>query len=184
MVIKPSDKGGNNVLMSHLQYQHMCYDILNNREWYHPIDLQMVSSFENEFRGLCAQAHLKGLVDKDTMEYLVNPFPRTPTFYALPKVHKNLKCPPGRPIVSGIGSLSECASRYVDSFLLPHVTSLPSFIKDTPDLLRHVEGTHVPPGALLVVIDIKSLFIRVSRTSRASEWLSPSSWKKIDILGH
>lgn len=59
----------------------MFYDILGNREWYYPIDLQMVSSFESEFRDLCTQAHMKGLIAKDVLKYLVNPYPRTSTFY-------------------------------------------------------------------------------------------------------
>lgn len=89
--IKPSDKGGNIILMSHFQYQCMLFDILNNREWYCPIDPHVVASIENEFQGLCTQAHMKGLIDSDTLGYLVNLFPRIPTFYALLKVHKNLK---------------------------------------------------------------------------------------------
>lgn len=52
VVIKPTDKRGNIVLMSHQQYQHMCYDVLNNKQWYHPIDSQVVLV---EFSGVMYQ---------------------------------------------------------------------------------------------------------------------------------
>lgn len=64
--------------------------------------------------------------------------------YALPKVHKSLINPPGRPIVSGCQTLTENASALVDKYLYPHVTSLSYYIKDTIDLLQTIEGMHVP----------------------------------------
>lgn len=43
--------------------------------------------------------------------------------YALPKTHKSTVEPPGFPIVSGIGCLTEKASQVVDDYLRPHVLS-------------------------------------------------------------
>ncbi|CAH2301946.1 Hypothetical predicted protein, partial [Pelobates cultripes] len=42
-------------------------------------------------------------------------------FYYLPKIHKRLENPPGRPIISGIGSLTSNISQYVDFFLQQRV---------------------------------------------------------------
>lgn len=84
--------------------------------------------------------------------------PITPTFYALPKVHKNLKNPPRCLIVSGIGCHMETASRCVDSQLRPHVMGLPSYLKDTLELLKVIESIIAPPGAILVAIDIEALY--------------------------
>lgn len=72
--------------------------------------------------------------------------------------HKCLSNPPGRPIISGNESLTEKASRCVDCVLMPHVTCLSSYIRDTSDLLRHVEGTHAPLNALLMAVDIEALY--------------------------
>lgn len=85
-------------------------------------------------------------------------FPAYLPFCSLPKTHKNVQTPPGRPIVSGIGSLTDHASKFVDAFLMPHVCSLPSYIRDTTDLLRHLEGIQVPQNALLMAINIEALY--------------------------
>lgn len=68
------------------------------------------------------------------------------------------KTPLGRPIVSGVGSMTERASKLVDECLRPHVTTLPSYIKYTADLLKNLDGLNVPAGCLLVAIDIKALY--------------------------
>lgn len=144
--------------MSHIQYQTMCREVLNNSTWYKPIPPIKINGFINKFRELCTGAFWWGLIDRDTLNYLIPKHPRTPTFYTLPKTHKNLSRPPGRPIVSGIGSLNDNASKFVDSFFMPHVLSLPSYIHDTTDLLRHIEGIQVPWDSLLVAIDVESLY--------------------------
>lgn len=41
---------------------------------------------------------------------------------------------------------------------MPHVTSLPFYIKDTLDLLKHIEGCTVPPDALLVTLNVEALY--------------------------
>lgn len=58
-----------------------------------------------------------------------------PTFYIIPKGHKSLKNPPGRPIVSKIKEPLEKTGRYLDSHLKEMVMSLKSYIKDTRDVL-------------------------------------------------
>ena len=78
--------------------------------------------------------------------------------YALPKIHKSMNCPPGRPIVSWCASLTENASAMMDNYLRPHVVTLTLYIKDTIDLLQTIKGISVPPNTWLVAIDIESLY--------------------------
>lgn len=112
IVIKPSDKGGYIVTLSHPQYQSMCLNILRNSDWYCRIGNEQISLYANELRSLCTNAYLEGLIDQNTLDYLNPKFPRVATFYTLPKVHKDLSNPPGRPIFSRNESLTEKASRY------------------------------------------------------------------------
>ena len=60
-------------------------------------------------------------------------------------MHKELdsKLPlgyPGRPIVSGCGSLTENFSAYVDSRLKPHMEFLPLYVKDTSDFTTKIHN--------------------------------------------
>ena len=90
---------------------------------------------------------------------LIPSHPRPATFYIIPKVHKlpNLvvsTCPssnhdniiieakrlninpPSRTIVSGIGTLTEYMSAFVDRELPPLLANIPGYIRDTTDFLN------------------------------------------------
>ena len=81
-------------------------------------------------------------------------------YYQLFKIHKEHNfpdLPPGRPIVSGCGSLTEKISQFVDAHAKHLVSKIPSYIQDTPDLLRHLEqfkDTKFPKGTFPVSIDV------------------------------
>ena len=140
------------------QYECMCTKILANTDWYRPISRTVLENFSNKFRTIISRALFQGTIDKDTWKFLNTKDPRVPTFYALPKTHKSLIDPPGRPIISGCAGLTENASSLVDCYLSPHVVSLSSYIKDTIDLLRTLEGITLPRGTILVALDIESLY--------------------------
>lgn len=132
--------------MTHQQYQQMCLRVLENHTWYKPITLTLVQEFILEFHALYTQAFWEGLIDKDILAFLNVKTLHTSTFYSLTKTLKNMHTPPGRPIVSGMGSLMENTSKYMDAFLMHHVLSLPTYKRDITDLLKHIEGIQVPLG--------------------------------------
>lgn len=76
-------------------------------------------------------------------------------FYSIPKIHKSLVAPPGRPIVSEIGSITENVSRLVDFFLMLHVTRLPSYVKDMSNVWVSCAFLR---NALLVSIDVEAFY--------------------------
>ena len=88
--------------------------------------------------------------------------PRTPTFYLLPKIHK--KDNPGRPIVNGIGSVTEKISAYVDTFLRKYTPRIPSYIKDTTHFLNILKHQNIQSTDSLVTIDVKSLYTNIPHT--------------------
>ncbi len=84
-------------------------------------------------------------------------------FYLLPKIHKPQRPPPGRPIVSAIGTPTERISQFIDFFLLPFLETIPSYVKDTTHFLKIIEEIHrIDPNSLLVALDVDSLYTNVS----------------------
>uniref|UniRef100_A0A8C1S292 Uncharacterized protein n=1 Tax=Cyprinus carpio TaxID=7962 RepID=A0A8C1S292_CYPCA len=55
----------------------------------------------------------KWITEQDS-KWLTNHHPVVPVLYALTKIHKSIVDPPYRPIVSGIGSLIEKLSIFID----------------------------------------------------------------------
>lgn len=147
-----------NGLFTKVEHAYMVWNILNNQEWYRRIPEIFLERMTKEYRNLITEAYLKGIIDKKTLEFLNIKTPKTPTLYALPKIHKSLIQPPGRPIVSGIGCLTESASQLVDDYLRPYVNALSSHIQDTGDLICTLDGIDVPEGAWLVTLDVEALY--------------------------
>lgn len=98
------------------------------------------------------------------MELVCTTFPKTATFYLLPKIHKNDVDPPGRPIISGNGAITENLSRVVDEHLRPFVLALSSYVCDTIHLLQITDCVHVSGGSILATIDVEALYSSISHT--------------------
>lgn len=158
LIIKSADKGGKLVVMDRRNYEQMCLHILHNREWYKPISQTVIESYCREYGNIITKALSRNVIDKQTWTYLNTQEPKVLTFYALPKVHKSLTNPSGRPIISGCGCLTENASSLIDTYLGPHVKSLFLFVQDMIDLIKLIEGISVPKDAWLVTLDVESLY--------------------------
>ena len=66
--------------------------------------------------------------------------------------------PPFRPIVSGCGSCCEKISNFVDYYLKPLARENNSYIKDTTDFIRKIEGIECAGNAVLVSADVSGLY--------------------------
>ena len=78
----------------------------------------------------------RGQTSQNTCNYLTTDIDRTQQFYLLPKFHKDLHNPPGRPIVSGSGGPMKKISQFVDHFIGPLVPLSDSYIRDTTHLIN------------------------------------------------
>ncbi|CAJ0923669.1 unnamed protein product [Ranitomeya imitator] len=94
-------------------------------------------------------------------QYLWIENPVTATFYMLPKIHKDNIKPPGRPIVSSVGSMCERAGEYLDFFLQPIASSLPLFIRDSSHFIEACGQIELPGDFLLVTCDVESLYSNI-----------------------
>ena len=89
--------------------------------------------------------------------------------YFLKKLHKN---PHGiRPIVSGCSGPTERVSAFLHYIIKPLVPTTPSYIKDSSNIIALLEQTHVPPDALLVTIDITSLYTNIPQDEGTDAYL-------------
>lgn len=89
------------------------------------------------------------------MKYLKIMYPRVPIFYSLPKVHKSLKDPPGQSKISGNGSLTKAASKYINKVLRPFVMTKSqrynAFIDYVAlcNITREYDTTHIGYGGFI-----------------------------------
>ena len=63
-----------------------------------------------------------------------------------------------RPIVSSCESPTENISQFLNYWLQPIMRNLPSYLKDTSQLINELKELSVEPNTLLVTIDVKSLY--------------------------
>ena len=91
--------------------------------------MHTASAIANDACTLIEYMHSQHIIDKATMEFLLPPKNTcTPLFYGLPKIHKP-DCPL-RPIVSGYDAPTDHLSAYINHFIQPLASNLPSHIKD------------------------------------------------------
>lgn len=164
IVIKKADKGSTVVIMNRNDYIAEVERQLEDRQFYEKCDENPQEQFKNDISSVLNSINIPESVRKK-----LNPqgSDRIPVFYVLPKIHKQLdsKLPlgyPGRPIVSGCGSLTENISAYLDSILKPHMESLPSYVKDTSDFITKLHSLkEIPQNAFLVTLDVASLYSNI-----------------------
>ena len=82
--------------------------------------------------------------------------PRILLFYTLAKIHKPGLT--GRPIISGCDGPTERISSFLDHILQPIAKAQKSYLKDTSHFINFIEKRKVPNNALLVSMDVTSLY--------------------------
>ncbi len=162
IVIKKADKGSAVVIMDRDDYINEGMSQLNNTKFYRKVDHDLTPENNALLNEKLVAYKNAGEISDKTLEYLRNDMPRTSKFYMLPKIHKNLKKPPGRPIVSANESPTEKISEFVDFFLQPLLPKLRSYVQDTTHLINILRQlANLPKGTRLVVADVTSLYTNI-----------------------
>ncbi|CAJ0959949.1 unnamed protein product, partial [Ranitomeya imitator] len=162
LIIKPADKGGALVIMNKSDYLLEIRRQLDNPTIYvklprdpMPVTRQLISDTLLKYTEL-------GVLDPKTCDFLTNPHPITPVFYTIPKIHKNLEKPPGRPIVASTDSILSPLAVYLEKILTPLIRLSKSYILDTGSFLNILkELGPIPPGSILVTMDVKDLYTSI-----------------------
>lgn len=124
----------------------MCMNILCTEDWYSRISVTRTSKFKTKYLSIINSAHQKGLIDQDLYNYLNIWTVECQLFTHCQKYTRNRYC---------ISSLTENASRLVDSVLMPQVLCLLSY---TETHLTSSNRLVNPPDALFVTLDVEALY--------------------------
>ncbi|CAJ0953503.1 unnamed protein product [Ranitomeya imitator] len=161
ITIKPADKGGALVVMDTAQYVGEIRSQLSDTGVYERLQVNPTQGYKLELDDIIDEAFNDGLIDGKLVKYLKVEHPVVPVLYTLPKIHKDLRRPPGRPIVSGRGSLCNKVAIFLDQLLRRFATSAPSYVRDTSDFIKSLEGVQVEESTWLVSFDVTSLYTSI-----------------------
>uniref|UniRef100_A0A8C5R1Q4 Reverse transcriptase domain-containing protein n=1 Tax=Leptobrachium leishanense TaxID=445787 RepID=A0A8C5R1Q4_9ANUR len=158
IVIKKADKGGNIVVLGLEQYKKMVLTILEDSTTYSVLTCNPTTRFSAELTLILMDAHSSGVISDKEYDFMKPISPTLATFYALPKIHKKIQPPPGRPIVSGCMNLTQNSSIYIDRILQKLVCQLPSYIRDSKQMLNFLSSCTISNDTLLCSLDVESLY--------------------------
>ncbi|CAJ0933463.1 unnamed protein product [Ranitomeya imitator] len=165
IIIKPADKGGALVIMDKNMYISEIMRQLSDASIYKG---SITHRIHQDIEVILRKYTNLGVLDQKTCEFSDEsqpPPPITPVFYTLPKIHKNLENPPGRPIVASTDSLLSPLARYLEKILTPLIKGSKSFLLDTGSFLHLIREIHqVPSEALLVTLDVRDLYTSIPHT--------------------
>ena len=170
VVIKPSDKCGSVVVMDVKDYEEACLNTLTNKEHYEELSSDPNASYKDTVKSEVDNLKLNGLITDMEYNNLIKGS-RTPFFYGLPKMHNPFDTFPSlRPISSGTDSCTARLSEFVDSFLKAAAQKIPSFIKDTTDLVQKIRAYRFPTDTddvHLATMDVVSLYPNINQEEGA-----------------
>ncbi|CAJ0940228.1 unnamed protein product [Ranitomeya imitator] len=162
IIIKPADKGGALVVMNRSDYLQEVSRQLSDITIYQKLQKDPTSSIRQKISDTLHKYTQLGVLDTKTVDFLTNPHPVIPVFYTIPKIHKNLEKPPGRPIVASTDSILSPLARYNEKILTPLIQTSKSYIVDTGAFLEVLQSLdNIPPSALLVTMDVKDLYTSI-----------------------
>ena len=140
IVIKPCDKGAGIIVCDYAKYVLSCQKELesktkNGENYYKIISQKDLDKAKQEIDLILNKALEAKSISKSEHEAMVSKEKNAGKFYQLFKVHKKFEVPnlpPGRPIISGCGSITENISLFVDHHSKDLVPEIPSYLQDTP----------------------------------------------------
>ncbi|XP_071124112.1 uncharacterized protein [Mytilus edulis] len=177
IVIKKADKNSNCVILDRLDYITEVTRQLNTQH-YCQLDSFNMAELKIQVIEYIKSLYDQGIIDKISFKFLTNGQKfrdaRLGRIYILPKIHRletetfkqiqhdglnelNI-IPPGRPIISQCGSVTELIGHYVDYFLIPIVQNQSTYIKDTTSFINIIEKLKPMANSLLVSYDITQMF--------------------------
>lgn len=157
--------GGGVVILDKLAYHSEMSKILSDTGTYVKLPTNPTLEFKRsliDLIDLIETGAQLGILDKKERSYLIPAVSRIPVIYYSSKVNKDIHCPPGRPIISGINSVTSRVGKYIDFHLQPIVKSIPSYLKDTRHTISLLQKISYSRDILFVTADVAWLYNCIS----------------------
>ena len=174
ILVRPADKGGATVVLDFQQYDFEICRQLQDTEFYSELQQDPLLITQQKIKSLIGSYLKSGLIHPESAEWLIEPEPRIANFYILPKIHKSIQLinnqptltsmVKGRPILSANQCPTERLSAFVDIWLQPIMTNLPTFIKDTGHLIQTLKNWSPPDPTkqyYIASFDVVSLYTQI-----------------------
>ena len=170
-----ADKGGALLILNKIDYETLVMTHLNDTSTYLPFETCQDSFILEKIKNLVLS--FEQCFMQTEKNFLFNFVPKTSYFYVLPKIHKSddvinlcsnlqnefvdikvLPQPmPSRPIISNVNSPTSHLSYFIDKLLLPFVSVVDGYIKDTFDFLNKLPRS-LPCESYFVTLDVCNLY--------------------------
>ena len=168
VTIKPADKNLGLVLMNTDHYITQCMVHLTDTKTYRLANGYPSNDIQRQLSKVLTNFKQQlDAFDKRLFKCLIttpNKI-RTPRFYGIPKIHKQFThLPPLRPIVSQSASPLSASAKFIDHVLQPLALQYPDHLHNSTALSLLLEDLHIPDEAILVAIDVSSLYPSIPQT--------------------
>ena len=167
ITIKPADKNLGIVLLNTEDYIERCMEHLLDTNVYRPAlsfpEAELTQLITNQ---LVTFRHILYHHSKSLYLFLQPKRKhRTPQFYGIPKIHKRFtRVPPMHPIVSHTNSLLSPTAKFINHVLQPLAQLHEDYIQNSTSLILQLEELIIPDNAVLVSIDVESLYPSIPQT--------------------
>ena len=135
IVIHPADKGSAIVFQDTEAYHKEIARQLSDMKFYKRLNRNPTEKHQDQVKKVVSRLQQLNVIDRNRASNLIEAKVRPQHFCTLPKIHKSLQDPPGRPIVSSNCAPTERISAFGDFHLKPLAVTLPSYITHTKDFL-------------------------------------------------
>ncbi|XP_043935455.1 CCR4-NOT transcription complex subunit 1 [Protopterus annectens] len=161
IVILQADKGGAVVILDMDYYIQEGLPQLSDTRCYMSMGIDPTPKFKKEIDAFIDRAVEEGIISRSIAQHLTVTDPSKQILYLLPKIHKSLTSLPGRPIVSGHGSLMEPLLAFLTQQLKPLLKYVRARIQDTTQFLQIIQDTQIESQWLLCTLDVRSLYTSI-----------------------
>jgi hypothetical protein len=139
IVFVEADKGSGAVLMKREELERKIEEeILSDRDSYEELTKDPTKDLETRTAAKWRSFITRGLLTKEEVAGLEVKAPKLPRMFSLVKLHKQGY--PLRPVVSNVDSVLSQSAHLIDNKVKPVLLEDPRYLRDTKQLLRHIEA--------------------------------------------